>query len=49
MGDTPTSPVNGFALATLCRVFADERSWPVVDVIGGILCPYGAGTPRSEH
>ena len=31
MGDTPTSPVNGFALATLCRVFADERSWPVVD------------------
>ena len=31
MGDTPTSPVKGFALATLCRVFADERSWPVVD------------------
>ena len=31
VGNTPTSPVNGFALATLCRVFADERSWPVVD------------------
>ncbi len=30
-GDTPTSPGKDFALATLCRVFADERSWPVVD------------------
>ena len=49
MGDTPTSPVKGFALATLSWFSPIRRPRLWSTLIGGILCPYEAGTPKSEH
>ena len=49
MGDTPTSPGKDFALATLSWLspIRCPRLW--LTLIGAILRPYGAGTPKSEH
>ena len=49
MGDTPTSPGKDFALATLSWLspIRCPRLWQTL--IGAILRPYGADTPKSEH
>ena len=52
MGDTPTSPgirLRRIALATLSWLspIRCPRLW--LTLIGAILRPYGAGTPKSEH
>ena len=49
MGDTPTSPGKGFALATLSWLSPIRRPRLWWTLIGAILRPYGAGTPKSEH
>ena len=49
MGDTLTSPGKDFALATLSwfSPIRGPRLWQTL--FGAILCPYGAGTLKSEH
>ena len=49
VGDTPTSPVKGEALATLSWLSPIRRPCLWWTLIGALLCPYGAGTPKSEH
>ena len=49
MGDTPTSPGKGFALATLSWLTLIRCPRLRQTLIGAILRPYGAGTPKSEH
>ena len=45
MGDTPTSPVKGFALATLYWPLRIDSSRLRRTLIIAILFPYGEGTP----
>ena len=46
---SPTSPGKDFALATLSWLSPIRRPCLWYTLIGAILCPYGAGTPKSEH
>ena len=48
-GKPPTSLVKGFALATLSWLSPIRRPRLWWTLIGAILRPYGAGTPKSEH
>ena len=45
MGDTPTSPVKGFALATLCWRSRIDSPRLRQTLYIAILFPYGEGTP----
>ena len=49
MGDTPTSPVKDFALATLFWLSPIRRPRLWKTLIGAMFRPYGAGTPESER
>ncbi len=52
MGDTPTSPgirLRRIALATLSWLYPIRRPRLWQTLIGRILCPYGAGTSKSER
>ena len=49
MGDTPTSPGKDFALATLSWFSPIRRPRLWQTLIGAILSPCRAGTPKSEH
>ena len=45
----PHIPRQGLRPCNPFLAFADQTSSPVVDLVGAILRPYGAGTPKSEH
>ena len=52
MGDTPTSPgirKRRIALATLSWLSPIRCPCLWETLIGALLCPYGAGIPKSEH